>query len=84
MVSDSNGSPSDIETVRRDMDALKRDFTKLMTDVRSATTERAEQLYGNIRDNGPDAVRDRVRDRPIASLAMAFLAGAILATILRR
>jgi hypothetical protein len=84
MASDSNSSASDLESLRKDMDALKRDFTKLMTDVRSATTERAERLYGNIRDNGPDAVRDRVRERPIASLAMAFLAGAILATILRR
>ena len=84
MVSDSNGSASDIESLRRDMEALKRDFTKLMSDVRSATTESVEKLYGNIRDNGADAVRERVRDRPIASLALAFCAGAVLATILRR
>jgi hypothetical protein len=85
MVAD-NGSSSaaDIERLRADMDALKRDFTKLVGDVRSATTARAEQLYGDLRDNGPEAVRERVRERPMASLAVAFVAGVLLAGFLRR
>jgi hypothetical protein len=82
MAPDSNGS--DIESVRKDMEALKQDFSKLISDVRTATTERAEKLYGDLREDAPKAVRDRVRARPIASLAVAFLAGALVASFLRR
>jgi ElaB/YqjD/DUF883 family membrane-anchored ribosome-binding protein len=84
MASESNGIGPDIDSIRRDVEALKDDVKKLVGDIRSTTSQRAEQLYGSIREDGPEAVREHVRDRPIASLGLAFLAGVVLAGILRR
>ena len=55
-----------------------------IADISGLTTHEAERLYRNIRDNGPDIVRERVRDQPIASTVLAFLIGAVLTGILRR
>ena len=88
MASDSNGvgtdAGPDIQNVRQDMEALRRDFTKLVSDVRAATAGRAEKLYEDLHDDAPEAVRERVRERPITSLAVAFIAGALFAAVLRR
>ena len=88
MASDPNGvgsdAASDIQNVRQDMEILRRDFTKLVADVRAATAGRAEKLYGDLRDNAPEAARMRIREQPITSLAMAFIAGVLFAGALRR
>jgi hypothetical protein len=67
-----------------EIEMLREDLRKLMEDISDLTAEQAERLYQNIRDNGPDAIRERVRDQPVSTSVLAFLVGVVLANILRR
>lgn len=73
----------DVDAIRDDIDALKNQLGSLVKHVGSATAGRAEQLCGDLRDQGADAVRTQVRDLPITSVVLAFIAGTVAASILR-
>lgn len=73
----------DVEAIREDIDALKHQLASLMKHLGSATAGRAEQLCGDLRDQGADALRTQVRDLPITSVVVAFVAGTIVANLLR-
>ncbi len=75
---------ADLDTVREDLEAIKEQLATLMKHVGSATAGKAEEWYGDLRDEGADALRDKVRERPITSVGRAFVAGTIAANILRR
>jgi hypothetical protein len=80
----SNSRPtSDVDAIREDIEALKHQLASLVKHLGSATAGRAEQLCGDLRDQGADAVRTQVRDLPITSVVVAFIAGTIAANLLR-
>jgi len=74
----------DVDAIRDDIEALKNQLGSLVRHVGAATAGRAEQLCGDLRDQGADALRTQVRDLPITSMVLAFIAGTVAANILRR
>jgi hypothetical protein len=54
-----------------------------MKHVGSATAGKAEEWYGDLRDESAEALRKQVRELPITSVVLAFVAGTIVANILR-
>jgi hypothetical protein len=73
---------TDFDTVRDDLAALK----KQMGDLLKHTTQAASARAGDLRDlpdRGAEALRDQVRESPLASLAIAFIAGSIVSRLLR-
>jgi ElaB/YqjD/DUF883 family membrane-anchored ribosome-binding protein len=74
----------DVDAIRADIDALKSDLGNLLKHVGTATAGRAEQLCGDLREQGADALRTQVRDLPITSMVLAFIAGTVAANIMRR
>ena len=77
----ANGA--DLDAVRDDLEAIKKQLASLMKHVGSATAGKAEEWYGDLRDESADAVRKQVRELPITSVVLAFVAGTIVANILR-
>ena len=73
----------DVDAIRDDIEALKNQLGSLVKHLGSATAGRAEQLCGDLRDQGADAVRTQVRDLPITSMVLAFVAGTIAAHFMR-
>lgn len=74
----------DVDAIRDDIEALRGQLGSLLKHVGVATAGRAEQLCGDLREQGADAVRTQVRDLPITSMVLAFIAGTVAANILRR
>ncbi len=73
----------DVDAIRDDIEALKNQLGSLVKHLGSATAGRAEQLCGDLRDQGADAVRTQVRDLPITSMVLAFVAGTVAARLMR-
>jgi len=73
----------DIDAIRDDIEGLKQQLANLVKHLGSATANRAEQLCGDLRDQGADAVRTQVRDLPITSVVLAFIAGTVAANVIR-
>lgn len=73
----------DVDAIRDDIEALKNQLGSLVRHVGSATAGRAEQLCGDLREEGADALRTQVRDLPITTMVLAFIAGTIAANIIR-
>lgn len=73
----------DVDAIRDDIEALKQQLASLVKHVGAVTAGRAEQLCGDLRDQGADAVRTQVRDLPITSVVLAFIAGTIAANVIR-
>ena len=82
MASSSNGE--DIEAVREDLEAIKHQLASHMKHVGSATASKAGEVYGGLRDEGAEALRKQVRELPITSVVLAFVAGTVAANIMRR
>jgi hypothetical protein len=73
----------DIEAVREDLEAIKHQLASLMKHVGSATASKAGELCGDLRDEGAEALRKQVRELPITSVILAFVAGTVAANIIR-
>lgn len=84
MAREPNSRPTDdLEAIREDVEALKQQLASLAKHLGSATAGRAEQLCGDLRDQGADALRTQVRELPITSVVLAFIAGTITANLIR-
>ena len=81
MANTTNGE--DIEAVREDLEAIREQLASLMKHLGSATASKAGQLYGDMRDEGAEALRKQVRELPITSVILAFVAGTVVANIMR-
>jgi hypothetical protein len=77
----TNGA--DLDDVREDLEAIKEQLANLAKHVGSVTAGKAGELYGDLRDEGAEALRKQVRELPITSVVLAFVAGTIAANILR-
>lgn len=74
---------TDFNTVRDDIAALKEQLADLVKDLKAATAAKAAKLSKDIPERGAEAVRDQVRESPLAAMAISFVAGCILARMCR-
>lgn len=74
---------ADLDAVRDDLDAIKQQLASLVKHLGSATAGKAEEWYGDLRDESAEALRKQVRELPITSVVLAFVAGTIAANIIR-
>jgi ElaB/YqjD/DUF883 family membrane-anchored ribosome-binding protein len=78
----AQGGTADFDTVREDITALKKQVSDLLKHTTQAASARAGDLR-DLPDRGAEALRDQVRESPLASLAVAFIAGSIVSRLLR-
>lgn len=74
---------TDFNTVKDDITALREQLAELVKDIKAATAAKASQLSKDIPERGAEAVRDQVRESPLAALAISFIAGCIVARVCR-
>jgi hypothetical protein len=73
---------SDYDMLRDDMAALKKQMADLVRHGAAAARHSAADLK-DLPDRGAESLREQVRESPIASIAIAFIAGSIVARLLR-
>jgi hypothetical protein len=73
---------SDFDVLRDDLAALKKQMADLARHGAAAARHSADDLK-DLPERGADALRDQVRESPLASVAIAFIAGSIAARLLR-
>ena len=73
---------SDFDAVRDDLSALKRQLADLLKHTSAAARSKAEDLR-DLPEQGAETLREQVRESPLASIAIAFVAGSIIGRLLR-
>lgn len=73
---------SDYDVLRDDIAALKKQLADLARHGATAARHGAEGLK-DLPEQGADALREQVRESPLASVAIAFIAGSIVSRLLR-
>ena len=73
---------SDFDAVRDDLTALKRQMADLLKHTSAAARSKAEDLR-DLPEQGAESLREQVRESPLASIAIAFVAGSIIGRMLR-
>ena len=73
---------SDYDMLRDDISALKKQMADLVRHGAAAARHSAEDLK-DLPDRGAESLREQVRESPIASIAIAFIAGSIVSRLLR-
>jgi len=73
---------SDYDVIRDDLAALKKQVADLLRHSASAARARAEDLK-DLPEQGAETLREQVRESPLASIAIAFIAGSIIGRLLR-
>lgn len=91
-----SGSPgkTDFDTLKADMKALREDLATLLKDTGSlaaqqarAAADRGKELASGAGDKAVeyrDAVADKVKEHPLASIGIALAAGYIIASLANR
>jgi ElaB/YqjD/DUF883 family membrane-anchored ribosome-binding protein len=73
---------SDYDILRDDMAALKKQMAELLRHGAAAARHQAEDLK-DLPDRGAESLREQVRESPLASIAIAFIAGSIVSRLIR-
>jgi len=73
---------SDFDVLRDDIAALKKQLAELVRHGTTAARHSAEDLK-DLPERGAESLREQVRESPLASVAIAFIAGSIVARLLR-
>jgi hypothetical protein len=73
---------SDYDVLRDDLAALKKQIADMARHGVAAARHSAEDMK-DLPERGAEALRDQVRDSPLASVAIAFIAGSIVSRLLR-
>jgi ElaB/YqjD/DUF883 family membrane-anchored ribosome-binding protein len=76
----------DLETLRRDIAGLKRQFADLVRHGRAAAASSARRAYRDLSERGESAANlagDQVRRAPLTSVAVAFLVGCVAGRLVR-
>jgi hypothetical protein len=68
--------------LRDDIAALKKQMADLVRHGAAAARHQAEDMK-DLPERGAETLREQVRESPIASIAIAFIAGSIVARLLR-
>jgi hypothetical protein len=72
----------DYDVLRDDISALKKQISDLARHGVAAARHGAEGLK-DLPERGGEMLRDQVRESPLASVAIAFIAGSIVSRLLR-
>ena len=89
---------SDIDSIRSDLDVLRKDIGTVLDRIKGTATNRAEteiqalqqrinRIADEVQASGRDslrAVEERIEERPLVSLAMAFAVGLVLGRLFDR
>jgi ElaB/YqjD/DUF883 family membrane-anchored ribosome-binding protein len=73
---------TDFDTVKDDLTALKKQVAELLKHTAAAARNNADDLR-DLPERGAESLREQVRESPLASVAIAFVAGSIVARLLR-
>ena len=73
---------SDFDVLRDDIAALKKQLAELVRHGTTAARHGAEDLK-DLPERGAESLREQVRESPLASVTIAFIAGSIVARLLR-
>jgi ElaB/YqjD/DUF883 family membrane-anchored ribosome-binding protein len=73
---------TDFDTVKDDLTALKKQVAELLKHTAAAARNSADDLR-DLPERGAESLREQVRESPLASVAIAFVAGSIVARLLR-
>ena len=73
---------NEYDAVRDDIAALKKQMAELLKHTGAAARAKAEDLR-DLPEQGAEVVRGQVRESPLASIAIAFVAGSIVGRMLR-
>lgn len=77
---------ADLDTLRADIAALKKQLGELLRHGKSAAASGTRQAYDELAERGErtaDAASDYVRSAPLASVAVAFLVGCVAGRLVR-
>jgi ElaB/YqjD/DUF883 family membrane-anchored ribosome-binding protein len=73
---------SDYDAIRDDISALKRQLADLLKHTSSAARAKADDLR-DLPSQGAETLREQVKESPLASIAIAFIAGSIVGRMMR-
>ena len=89
---------SDIDSIRSDLDVLRKDIGVVLERIKGTASSRAEteiqalqqrinRIADEVQASGRDSLRaieERIEERPLVSLAMAFAVGLVLGRLFDR
>ena len=73
---------SEYDAIRDDISALKKQLSDLLKHTSAAARSKAEDLR-DIPEQAGETLREQVRESPLASVAVAFIAGSIIGRMMR-
>ncbi len=73
---------SDYDAIRDDIAALKSQLAGLLKHTATAARAKANDLR-DLPEQGAETLREQVKDSPLASIAIAFIAGSIVGRMMR-
>jgi ElaB/YqjD/DUF883 family membrane-anchored ribosome-binding protein len=73
---------TDYDAVRDDISALKQQLADLLRHTSAAARAKAEDLR-DLPEQGAETLREQVRESPLASIAIAFIAGSVIGRLMR-
>jgi ElaB/YqjD/DUF883 family membrane-anchored ribosome-binding protein len=73
---------NDYDNIRDDISALKRQLADLLKHTSAAARAKADDLR-DLPEQGAETLREQVRESPLASIAIAFIAGSIVGRMMR-
>lgn len=75
----------DYHNLKRDLDALRRDFAKLSSGLIGEAKASAEQVMSGINQKSTQAVQKaeaKITEKPLLSLLLSFVIGLVVAKVL--
>ena len=89
---------SDMDSIRSDIDTLRKDVSAVLSRIKGTATNRAEtelqalqkqinRIAGDVQASGREGMRaleERIEERPLVSLALAFAVGLVIGRLLDR
>jgi ElaB/YqjD/DUF883 family membrane-anchored ribosome-binding protein len=73
---------NEYDAIRDDISALKRQLADLLKHTGAAARAKADDLR-DIPEEAGETLREHVRESPLVSVAIAFIAGSIVGRIMR-
>ncbi|WP_395015455.1 hypothetical protein [Dongia sp.] len=73
---------NETDAIRDDIAALKKQLADLMKHTSAAARAKAEDLK-DLPEQAGETLREQVRESPLASIAIAFIAGSIVGRMMR-
>jgi ElaB/YqjD/DUF883 family membrane-anchored ribosome-binding protein len=73
---------TEYDAIRDDISALKKQLSDLLKHTSAAARSKADDLK-DLPAQGAETLREQVKESPLASIAIAFIAGSIVGRMMR-